>query len=402
VCTMKVIRNDGGIAFLVATVCWIWSCDSISCIHTYVLNAPIGASRRNSLMKGGTTMRVPMALASGYGIATNYSWKEDAYEIDLTVSVPSGTRAKDIKFTATSSSIALTVAAKEGSDNGVMTLLDPSRVLRGRVNVDGTYWVISDPDDDGDDRDRRSGGQNLPGSRRVTITIEKMIATPSDDFAVVDYDWKGIYRTEDADEVIERKYDKPEPLDVREYAASMGVDVDNINMSMVDKTMFNSGLNLTQRTLDELNQAGYLSPEEVTQQADGTEYVVNSQGEPVPVSLTGERMKPVPFLDTDSPWSKSTPRDVVQVNNETVVRQKRNFTRAAFAEDSAKVNAAEGNPKAKRKTAISEDPIDSLTVARLKEILKAQGQKTSGNKSELQERLRIQVNALLQGKQQDP
>jgi SAP domain/CS domain len=345
-------------------------------------------------------MRNPMALASGYGIATNYSWKEDAYEIDLTVSVPSGTRAKDVTFTATSSSIALTVATKGESDNGVMTLLDPSRALRGRVNVDGTYWVISDPDDDSDDRDRRSG--NLPGSRRVTITIEKIVATPSDDFVVVDYDWKGIYRTEDADEVIERKYDKPEPLDVREYAASMGVDVDNINMSMVDKTMFNSGLNLTQRTLDELNQAGYLSPEEVTQQADGTEYVVNSEGEPVPVSLTGETMtKPVPFLDTDSQWSKSAPRDVVQMNNETIVRQRRNLTRAAFAEDSAKVNIDKDNSKATRKTAISEDPIDSLTVARLKEILKAQGLKSSGNKSELQERLRIQVNALLQGKQQD-
>jgi SAP domain/CS domain len=396
------IRNEGGIAFLVATLCWIWSSDSIGCIHAYVLNAPIDASRRNSVMKGGTSMRVPTALASGYGIATNYSWKEDAYEIDLIVSVPSGTRAKDVTFTATSSSIALTVATKEGSDTGVMTLLDPSRVLRGRVNVDGTYWVISDPDDDINDRDRRSGGQNLPGSRRVTITIEKIIATPSDDFAVVDYDWKGIYRTEDADEVIERKYDKPEPLDVREYAASMGVDVDNINVSMVDKTMFNSGLNLTQRTLDELNQAGYLSPEEVTQQADGTEYVVNSEGEPIPVSLTGERItKPVPFIDTDSPWSESAPRDVVQVNNETIVRQKRKFTRAAFAEDSANVNVDKDNPKAKRKTATSEDPIDSLTVARLKEILKAQGLKTSGNKSELQERLRIQVNTLLQGKQQD-
>ena len=43
------------------------------------------------------------------------------------------------------------------------------------------------------------------------------------------------------------------------------------------------------------------------------------------------------------------------------------------------------------------DPIDLLTVRKLKEILKSQGLKVSGNKKELQDRLRAQVNSLLQG-----
>jgi predicted ATP-dependent protease len=48
------------------------------------------------------------------------------------------------------------------------------------------------------------------------------------------------------------------------------------------------------------------------------------------------------------------------------------------------------------------DPIDILTVKRLKDILKSQGLKTSGNKQELKDRLRKQVNSLMQGKQSPP
>lgn len=323
------------------------------------------------------------ALASGYGIATNYTWKEEAYELDVTVKVPVNTRAKDIIFAATSQSIDLRL--KAGDDEVVITLLDSNRKLRGRVNVDGTYWVISDPDDNSNHRE-------------VTVTIEKIIKTPKDDFEIVDYDWNGVYSTEDPEEVSERKYDKAEPMDVREYAASMGVDIDNINMSMVDKSMFSSGLNLTQNTLDEINRAGYLT-HDVTQQADGTEYIVNDEGEPVPFSSLGEKVpvrKPIPFLDTDSPWHNAD--TLLKEENATVVQQTRNFTRAAFAEDSAKEPAAD-NPYEKKSSA--KDPIDSLTVVRLKEILKAQGIKTSGTKKELQNRLRNQVNSLLQGKQQD-
>lgn len=410
------MRNDYRIrfvviAYLIATACLV----STFWLPTTTVGF-LGHQRRNNHRAAYSYSSSTTALASGYGIATNYTWKEEAYELDVTVRVPTNTRAKDIIFKATSTSVDLrlktstSTSSTTGDDSysenesiAVLQLLDPSRKLRGRVNVDGTYWVISDPDDSG-----AAASAAEADYRQVTVTIEKLIRTPKDDFEIVDYDWKGVYSTEDADEVKERKYDAAEPLDVRQYAAKMGVDIDNINMSMVDKSMFSSGLNLTQSTLNELNEAGYLT-QEVTQQADGTEYIVNDDGEAVPFSATTgqikDRKKPVPFLDTDSPWNKAITVDAVRETNETVVQQTRNFTRAAFAEDSAKDAAAVdiNNPFKKKNNAqtAAEDPIDALTVARLKEILKAQGLKSSGTKGELQDRLRNQVNALLQGKQQD-
>jgi hypothetical protein len=68
------------------------------------------------------------------------------------------------------------------------------------------------------------------------------------------------------------------------------------------------------------------------------------------------------------------------------------MTRAAFADQSAKLDK-----NSKSTTSDGSDPIDKLTVQRLKEILKSQGLKTTGNKRELQERLRVRVNELLQG-----
>lgn len=48
----------------------------------------------------------------------------------------------------------------------------------------------------------------------------------------------------------------------------------------------------------------------------------------------------------------------------------------------------------------AKDPIDMLTVARLKEILRAQGLKVSGTKQVLRDRLRNHVNSLLQEEDQ--
>ena len=209
------------------------------------------------------------ALNGGYGIATNYSWTEEPFEMEVTVSVPPETRAKDISFKATPTSIDLRLNGRQEP------LLDGTRKMRGRISLDGTYWVISDSETDKEER-------------QVTVTIEKNTPTPKDDFEVIDYDWRGVYPDDD-EEVTERKYEEAEELDVREYAASLGVDIDNINMSMVDKTMFSSGLNLTRSTMDELTKAGVV--QEVTQQSDGTEYVTNEEGEVVPFSRLGRHCK---------------------------------------------------------------------------------------------------------------
>ena len=381
---------------------------------------------------------------SGIGIATNYTWKEDAYEIELSVRVPKATRTKDIRYKATSRSIDLRLlpvpknsnasVEDDNFSNTEIVLLDGSRQLRGRINVDGTYWVISDLPNTvaittmEDDDAQLKGPKENEQYRQVTVTIEKIIATPKDDFDIIDYDWKGIYHSEDENEVSVRTYDAPEPFNVRQYAAEMGVDIDNLNMSMVDKTMFSSNLNITKSTLQTLHKAGYISPQEVTQQKDGTEYIVNPEtGEPELVSIDDEFRAPsakIPFIDTDTAWDKervpeteaSPPESVSTTldspvpisaipdnnnNRDDVVQLKRNLTRAAFVNDQMNPDTGNNNENPFRSSSggnnkNDDDPIAMLTVVRLKEILKAQGLKTSGTKSELQQRLRQQVNALLQ------
>jgi len=340
-------------------------------------------------------------------------------ELEVTVKVPKDTKAKDIQYKVTPRSVDLKVALSDGT---VKTLLDGTRTLRGRVSLDGTYWVISDVTQD--------PGMVLSSPyREVTVSIEKSIKTPADDFEVVEYDWKGVYLEEFPDEVSVRTYDGPEELDVREYAAGLGVDIDHINASLVDKSMFSSGLNLTQSSMEELQKAGLLK--EVTQQADGSEFTVDSEsGEAEPL-MTGsngdnnnaqkQQAKSIPFLDTNSPWHNAIPVNETnqvqqqldtaddvgdlgsddgddgdddseeEVEEQEVMQQKRYFTRAAFATDAA---AKQQKPSDKQ---AASDPIDLLTVKKLKEILKSQGLKVSGNKKELQDRLRQQVNSLLQG-----
>jgi hypothetical protein len=324
-------------------------------------------------------------LLSGKGIAKDYTWAEEAFEIEVTVQVPKETRAKDLYFKVKQASIELRLKA-EGED---VVLLDPTRKLRGRVVLDGTYWVISDPEDADDHRE-------------VTVTIEKKIRTAKDDFDVIDYDWNGVY-SQDEEEVSYRKYDEPQEMDVREYAAGMGVDIDNLNMSLVDKTMFTSGLNLTQSSLDSLTQAGMMK--EVTQQSDGTEWSTDEQGYKVPFSSMGDGVSKeelqeskgapkIPFLDTDSPWHKAVP-----------VEEKAEFiksTATASTEDADKKKDEKKEELRKQREDQAVDPIGALSVSRLKDILRSRGSKVSGNKKELQDRLRAEVNSMLKDNKNEP
>lgn len=322
------------------------------------------------------------ALNGGYGIATNYTWTEEPFEIEISVEVPPETRAKDVSFKATPTSIDLML--------GDQVLLDGTRKMRGRISLDGTYWVISDSESDSTE------------NRQVTVTIEKNVRTPKDDFEVVDYDWRGVY-PDDEEEVSERKYEEPEELDVREYAASLGVDIDNINMSMVDKTMFSSGLNLTRSTMDELSKSGYV--EEVTQQSDGTEYTTNEDGEVVPFSRLGDTVEDeevrratggappkIPFLDTNSPWHNAVPVDDIKDDNVDSTEEAVSEPVPVKAQDSKESDDAALPTNRKQ---VASDPIDTLTVKRLKEVLRAQGLKVSGSKQELRDRLRGHVGTML-------
>ncbi|MGK3743513.1 MAG: hypothetical protein ACI90V_010371, partial [Bacillariaceae sp.] len=51
--------------------------------------------------------------------------------------------------------------------------------------------------------------------------------------------------------------------------------------------------------------------------------------------------------------------------------------------------------KQKEEEKDAKDPVDNLTVAKLREVLKARGLKVSGNKKELQERLRSEIQSML-------
>lgn len=268
-----------------------------------------------------------------------------------------------------------------------LVLLDPSRKLRGRVMMDGTYWAIADPEVAVSDKDAH---------RVVTVTIEKQIRTPKDDFDVVEYDWNGVYE-DDEDEVSYRKYDEPQELDVREYAASMGIDIDNIDMNLVDKSMFTSGLNVTKSTFDTMKEAGLMT--EVTEQTDGSEWTIGEDGEKVPFSSMGQgvskdEMKsakapsPIPFLDTDSPWHTTVPLDQAKKVKEDIEES-----------SSKKASTDKKEETTSDSTEIpidAKDPIDILTVAKLKEVCRSRGLKVSGNKKELQERLRAEIQSMLQ------
>ena len=321
-------------------------------------------------------------LFGGVGIANTYSWKEDQYEIELRVKVPKETTARQIKYTPKSRSIHLTL--------GDEVLLDGSRQMRNMIDLDGTFWSIIDSEEH-DGRD-------------VVITIEKMILPPKDPFEVVEFDWNGIYPNDD-DEIIEKKYDEPEALDVREYAASLGVDIDNIDMSKVDKSMFNSGLNMTKNTLDELTNAGYVS--EVTRQGDGTEVLDQGAGKTVPFNAFGDNVgqdeieaagiqmdeisRPTqanPYMTKDSPWLQTMPAEEARTGEENEIE----------TEVPAPVEKKDSDGKKKMEM---KDPIDLLTVSKLKEILKREELKVSGNKKDLQDRLKNHVKSVVKKKKDD-
>ena len=395
--------------------------------HNNQLIPPCAAIHR----RPSRTQRPPQSstrLFGGIGIADTYRWEETQYEIDVTVPVPAGTRAKRIKFRATPNSVHLAIMGWNGDSANDIVLLDGDRPMRGQVSVDGTYWAIADGENDDPDDDRR----------QITVTIEKMIVEPQDQFEVVEYDWGGVYPN-DEEEVSERKYDEPEELDVREYAKSLGVDIDNINMSMVDKTMFSSGLNMTQSTMDELSKAGYVK--EVTQQGDGQEFTTGEDGSAMPfnslgdnigadeimnieagrlipspeskestddilAAVTGESGKSkggkskirseLPFIDTHSKWHNSVPVEEVRDEDGMPIDTSMPSGDDDDEVDGAAIDAT-STDESNGGNAKPSDPIDLLTVKRLKEILKEQGLKVSGNKQELRDRLRSAVNSKLEG-----
>ena len=289
-------------------------------LFAFVIDPSLSFLQRTTIKPSTGTKaptRTTTSLQDGSGIAQTYSWTEDALELEIRIPVPKATRAKDILFDMKPRSVSLklrTTTSDGGGEGSEQVLLSGNRTLRGPIAMDGTFWNLEDSmDNTMTVSSTVEGTSSLPQeSRYIVVTIEKHIRPPKDDFEIVDFDWGGVYPDDDA-EVLKRTYLEPEEMDLKEYAASLGVDLDNINMSLVDKTMFTSGLNLTQSTLQELERKGLAK--EVTQQSDGSEYIVDDDGESVPYSSYGADISreeveaalttksTIPFLDTTSPWT---------------------------------------------------------------------------------------------------
>ena len=318
-------------------------------------------------------------LYGGTGRTEKFRWTESQFEIEIKIPVPIEATAKNISYKAKSKSIGLNLVLNDET----IQLLDIKREFRGMIDLDGTFWTLVDSDDH-DGRD-------------VVISIEKFITPPNDPFEVVNYDWNGIYPNDD-NEVIEKVYAEPEELDIREYASSLGVDIDNINMTLVDKNMFGSGLNMTRNTLDELTNAGYAK--EVTRLGDGTEFIDKGDKGTIPFEALGENVgkdeisdagidmstRPGdgvnPFMSSDSPWLKTMPAEesIPTDNDPNEVTETSDFRKLSNK---------------------MKDPIENLTVGKLKEILRKEGLKVSGTKDELKDRLRGHVSAKFEKNQKN-
>jgi len=299
---------------------------------------------------------------------------------------------------------------------GNEVVLDGSREMRGLIDLDGTFWSLVDSENGSRHGDKDSSD----GGRDIVITIEKMILPPKDPFEVVEFDWNGIY-PDDEGEIVEKKYDVPEELDIREYAKSLGVDIDNINMTLVDKNMFSSGLNMTRSTLDELTKAGYVK--EVTRQGDGTELIDEGGfGKTVPFNPLGDNIgrdemeeagiqmdgggsggkssllsSGNPFMKKDSSWFQTMPVEEARTEEDEGVEQPKESTM-----DPSKIQKEQQQDDSSTSTVMDKkkisDPIDLLTVSKLKEVLKREGLKTSGTKKELQDRLKQHVRSVMKNK----
>ena len=392
------------------TIPFLFSITNIYSVSAWCNTHPTHPSRRIQRVPSQHPRIQTTRLCGGTGIATTYTWKEEQFEIELSLPVPMNTTAKDVKFKCNSNSIDLRLVGTEEES----MLLDGHRYTRGKICVDGTFWSITDSD-----RVQQDGSSEK--QREIHVTIEKHFVPTSASGGMqtydqlTDFDWGGIY-PDDEEEVSFREYEQAEELNVREYAAKLGVDIDNIDMSKVDKTMFGGGLqdassvdgassdlestpsdniksprstlNITQATLDQLVTFGLAK--EVVRQGDGTEYEMDafsSDLERKHFSMFGKDVSAEELRDAGV---AGTP-NLAQSNVKHKIEEQLAVQSPEFQLKDKEDNDDGDNPNLDAK-----DPIDKLTVKKLKEILRREGLRVSGNKLDLQIRLRGHVQSLME------
>eukprot|EP00934_Nitzschia_sp_Nitz4_P008654 Nitzschia sp. Nitz4//scaffold123_size70294//30780//31982//NITZ4_005926-RA/size70294-processed-gene-0.7-mRNA-1//1//CDS//3329534479//8644//frame0 len=323
--------------------------------------------------KGREADIAPMArtsshlLMAGKGVAKDYSWLEDYIELEIKVKVPKETRAKDIEFEVGPTFVGLYL--RHPQNGTLQTLLDPTRKLCGSICVDGTFWALSDDDE-------------FEDHKEVTVTLEKKSYTPTYGYSQYSKirEWKGVFKTEEEGEVTNRDYQEPEEFDVKEYAAQMGVDLDNLNMSNVDKKMFSDAGFSNTSMIKELLAEGVLRDDTFDfseNNANATEGGESTSSGPQ-----------IPFLDTDSKWHSATKKvdtkEVVDPPDETAAQDE---THEHNFKDDPKEQ-----PTAPEKSQVTLPeplavPVDQLTLASLKQMLRLRGLDVTGDTKELQARL---------------
>jgi len=267
------------------------------------------------------------------------------------------------------------------NEDELITLLDGKRMLKGKIQMDGTFWSINDVEVAIEiDFDNNNNYTPATG-REITVTCEKNNRIA--DVETAD-DWQAVYKTNLTDtEIISLAYEPEVELDVREYCAGLGVDIDNIDMSKVDKSLFTDAVQETQSTLEKLTSGGYAR--EVTQQGD-----LEFSGDlgdltPMQDGIASEESR-IAYEDREASSEAEAIQNAVGSTLETL-SSKTPINDEEPAQGSATTDEVKSDDDV--------DPIDALTVEKLKDILRAEQLKVSGNKQELRDRLRAHTELLI-------
>merc|ERR1712150_83174 len=149
---------------------------------------------------------------------------------------------KDVLFDVTPRSLELILKLETNEE---CILFEKGKKLNGLVDVENTLWTLSEKE--------RTNEPNHTETKEkeLTVTISKHIVVPSDPCEIFEFDWGCVYPD---DTIVYKKYDKKEDLDVEDYASSLGIDINNINMSIVEKNMFMKEFNETKNKLGNLTK----------------------------------------------------------------------------------------------------------------------------------------------------
>merc|ERR1712183_412227 len=140
---------------------------------------------------------------------------------------------------------------------------------------------------------------------------------------------------------------------------------------------------MTKDVMDKAQKEGFL--QEVTMQDDGAHLEEKD----------GSRAKYSSPLKNNEDITDAFQKSYEDMVSKTPMATSDNDDKTANKEEQPQQQQKNDDENEKMPSGTLVDPIDTLTVARLKEILRAQKLKVSGTKKELQDRLKLHVQSML-------